>query len=106
MGRRPLQSQRGRWAATSTECSLRKSFSPSRASFAFPEHLSYEEASTLPCAALTAWNALFTSANTQPGDTVLDRGNRRVSIFALQFAKLAGARVLGISSSARKAGAS
>lgn len=67
-----------------------------------PEHLSYEEASTLPCAALTAWNALFTSADTQPGDTVLIEGTGGVSIFALQFAKLAGARVLGISSSAEK----
>ncbi len=69
-----------------------------------PEHLSYEEASTLPCAALTAWNALFTSADTQPGDTVLIQGTGGVSIFALQFAKMAGARVLGISSSDEKIG--
>jgi NADPH:quinone reductase-like Zn-dependent oxidoreductase len=64
-----------------------------------PNHLSYEEGSTLPCAGVTAWNALFTSANTQPGDTVLIQGTGGVSIFALQFAKLAGARVLGTSSS-------
>lgn len=67
-----------------------------------PEHLSYEEAATLPCAALTAWNALFTAANTQPGHTILIQGTGGVSIFALQFAKLAGARVLGISSSDEK----
>jgi NADPH:quinone reductase-like Zn-dependent oxidoreductase len=67
-----------------------------------PAHLSYEEAATLPCAALTAWNALFTSANTQPGDTVLIQGTGGVSIFALQFAKMARARVLGISSSDEK----
>ena len=67
-----------------------------------PDHLGYEEAATLPCAAVTAWNALFTSANTQPGDTVLIQGTGGVSIFALQFAKIAGARVLGISSSDEK----
>jgi len=64
-----------------------------------PDHLSYEEGSTLPCAAVTAWNALFTGADTRPGDTVLIQGTGGVSIFALQFAKLAGARVLGTSSS-------
>jgi NADPH:quinone reductase-like Zn-dependent oxidoreductase len=67
-----------------------------------PDHLSYEEAATLPCAAVTAWNALFKASKTQPGDTVLIQGTGGVSIFALQFAKLAGARVLGISSSDEK----
>ena len=68
----------------------------------FPAHLSYEEASTLPCAALTAWNALFHAAAVRPGDTVVIQGTGGVSIFALQFAKLAGARVLGTSSSDAK----
>lgn len=67
----------------------------------FPEHLSFEEAATLPCAAVTAWNALA-SANLQPNATVLIQGTGGVSIFALQFAKLAGARVIGISSSDAK----
>jgi NADPH:quinone reductase-like Zn-dependent oxidoreductase len=67
-----------------------------------PEHLSYTEAATLPCAALTAWNALFTVATTKPGDTVLIEGTGGVSIFALQLAKMAGTRVLGISSSNEK----
>jgi len=67
-----------------------------------PDHLSYEEGATLPCAAVTAWNALFTVADTQPGDAVLIQGTGGVSIFALQFAKMAGARVLGISSSDEK----
>jgi len=67
-----------------------------------PEHLSFAEAATLPCAALTAWNALFNVSNTRPGDTVLIEGTGGVSIFALQFAKMAGARVLGISSSDEK----
>ena len=67
-----------------------------------PGHLSYQEAATLPCAAVTAWNALFTAADTQPGHTVLILGTGGVSIFALQFAKMAGARVLGTSSSDEK----
>jgi NADPH:quinone reductase-like Zn-dependent oxidoreductase len=68
----------------------------------FPAHLSYVEAATLPCAALTAWNALFHAAAIQPGNTVAIQGTGGVSIFALQFAKLVGARVLGTSSSDEK----
>lgn len=68
----------------------------------FSDHLSYEEASTLPCAALTAWNAIFHAATTKPGDTIVIQGTGGVSIFALQFAKLVGARVLGTSSSEEK----
>ena len=63
-----------------------------------PEHLSISEASTLPCAALTAWNAI-TAATIKSGDTVLIQGTGGVSVFALQFAKALGARVLGTSSS-------
>src|SRR5437762_96430 len=62
-----------------------------------PVHLSYEEAATLPCAAVTAWNAL-TSWMLRPGMTVLVQGTGGVSIFALQFAKLAGAAVFVTSS--------
>jgi NADPH:quinone reductase-like Zn-dependent oxidoreductase len=58
-----------------------------------PAHLSYEEAATLPCAALTAWNALTTDFD-PAGKTVLLQGTGGVSIFALQFAKALGARVL------------
>ena len=68
---------------------------------AIPEHLSYQEASTLPCAAVTAWNALATG-DLKPGGTVLIQGTGGVSIFALQFARLRGLRVLGISSSGEK----
>lgn len=67
-----------------------------------PSHLSFEEAATLPCAALTAWNALFTGRAAGPGQTVLILGTGGVSVFALQFAKLAGARVIGTSSSDEK----
>jgi len=66
-----------------------------------PEHLSFQEAATLPCAAVTAWNALA-STDLKPGATVLIQGTGGVSIFALQFARLKGARVLGISSSYEK----
>jgi len=68
---------------------------------AIPEHLSFEEASTLPCAAVTAWNALG-AGQLRPGATVLLQGTGGVSIFALQFARLQGARVLAISGSDRK----
>jgi len=64
-----------------------------------PEHLDFEAAATLPCAALTAWNALMNTARIKPGDTVLLLGTGGVSVFALQFALLAGARVIITSSS-------
>ena len=64
----------------------------------FPDHLSYNEASTLPCAALTAWHALVEFADIQPGETVLLLGTGGVSMFALQFACMLGARPIVISS--------
>lgn len=72
----------------------------------FPEHLSYEEAATLPCAGVTAWNALQYAGEPAlpvlPSETVVIQGTGGVSIFALQFAKLLGARVVGTSSSEEK----
>src|SRR5688572_8051235 len=67
-----------------------------------PGHLSFEEAATLPCAALTAWHALAVSGNVKPGETVLTLGSGGVSVFAIQFAKLFGARVIATSSSEEK----
>ena len=69
-----------------------------------PDHLSFEEAATLPCAAVTAWHALFEGSGVRlkAGDTVLVQGTGGVSIFALQFAQLAGARVIATSSSDAK----
>ncbi len=67
-----------------------------------PDHLSFEEGATLPCAALTAWNALVVSGRLQAGETVLLQGTGGVSLFALQFAKLHGARVLITSRSDEK----
>jgi NADPH:quinone reductase-like Zn-dependent oxidoreductase len=66
-----------------------------------PHHLSFEEAATLPCAGVTAWNAL-TAAGTGPGTTVLLQGTGGVSVFALQFAKALGARALITSGSDEK----
>jgi NADPH:quinone reductase-like Zn-dependent oxidoreductase len=63
-----------------------------------PEHLSYEEGATLPCAAVTAWHGLVSKGNLKAGDTVLLLGTGGVSIFALQFAKLHGVRVIITSS--------
>jgi NADPH:quinone reductase-like Zn-dependent oxidoreductase len=68
---------------------------------AIPEHLSFQEAATLPCAAVTAWNAL-SAGDLKTGSTVLIQGTGGVSLFALQLARLRGARVLGISSSNEK----
>jgi NADPH:quinone reductase-like Zn-dependent oxidoreductase len=72
----------------------------------FPEHLSYEEAATLPCAGVTAWNALHHAGEVAhpvlPGETVVLQGTGGVSLFALQFAKLLGATVIGTSSSDEK----
>jgi NADPH:quinone reductase-like Zn-dependent oxidoreductase len=67
-----------------------------------PDHLSYEEAATLPCAGVTAWNALFHGRPLKPGETVVTLGTGGVSIFTLQLAKLAGARVIITSSSEKK----
>lgn len=64
-----------------------------------PDYLSFDEASTLPCAALTAWRALVEEGNLRAGETVLLQGTGGVSVFALQFAKLFGAEVIITSSS-------
>lgn len=67
-----------------------------------PDHLSYEEAATLPCAAVTAYNALFVSGCLKPDDTVLLQGTGGVSMFALQFASVLGCRTIITSSSDEK----
>jgi NADPH:quinone reductase-like Zn-dependent oxidoreductase len=67
-----------------------------------PAGWSAAEAATLTCAGLTAWRALFVDNAIKPGDTVLVQGSGGVSIFALQFAKAAGARVIATSSSGEK----
>ncbi len=67
-----------------------------------PEHLTYEEAATLPCAGVTAWNALVTHGGVVAGQTVLVQGTGGVSIFALQLATTLGARVIVTSKSDEK----
>jgi NADPH:quinone reductase-like Zn-dependent oxidoreductase len=67
-----------------------------------PTHLSFEEGATLPCAAVTAWNALCAAVPLLPGMTILLQGGGGVSVFALQFAKLFGARVIMTSSSPQR----
>src|SRR4029453_4509466 len=68
-----------------------------------PDHLSFEEAATLPCAGVTAWNALTGARRLQAGQTVLTLGSGSVSLFALQFPKVFGARVIATTSSDAKA---
>jgi NADPH:quinone reductase-like Zn-dependent oxidoreductase len=75
---------------------------PAHSLVAIPEHFSYEEASTLPCAALTAYNALHGPVQVKAGDFVLVLGTGGVSIWALQFAVAAGATVIATSSSDEK----
>lgn len=76
---------------------------PARGVAKVPAYLTDEEAATLPCAALTAWSALYTLGDVKPGDSVLVQGTGGVSLFALQLAKLAGARVIATTSSDEKA---
>lgn len=64
-----------------------------------PDHLSYEGAASLPCAAVTAWNSLYGLKPLRAGQTVLTLGTGGVSIFAIQLARAAGARVIATSSS-------
>jgi NADPH:quinone reductase-like Zn-dependent oxidoreductase len=68
-----------------------------------PEHLSWEEAATLPCAGVTAWNSIVGPVPVIAGQTVLTLGTGGVSLFALQFAKAMGARVIATTSSSDKA---
>lgn len=67
-----------------------------------PDTMRFDEAATLPCAGVTAFSALFERRPLQPGETVLLLGTGGVSIFALQLAKMAGARVIITSSSDEK----
>jgi len=75
---------------------------PETAWLALPSRLSYEAAATLPCAGVTAYHALFQAVQVRPGDVVLVQGTGGVSIFGLQLAKAAGARVIVTSSSEAK----
>ncbi|HEY5895582.1 MAG TPA: NAD(P)-dependent alcohol dehydrogenase [Chthoniobacterales bacterium] len=75
---------------------------PENAVVEVPPHLSFEEAATLPCAGVTAWQTLVTRGHVAAGETVLLQGTGGVSLFALQFAKLHGARVIITSSSDEK----
>lgn len=75
---------------------------PESAFTRMPEGWTFEEAATLPCAALTAWRGLVNEARIKPGDWILTQGTGGVSIFALQFAKAAGCRVISTSSSPEK----
>ena len=68
-----------------------------------PTHLSFQEAAALPCAGVTAWSALNGPRRVLPGENVLTIGTGGVALFALQFAKIFGARTIAITSSSKKA---
>ncbi|MFT5509046.1 MAG: NADPH:quinone reductase-like Zn-dependent oxidoreductase [Hyphomicrobiaceae bacterium] len=94
--RKDLESAAGK-SVDGMLCEL-KTFAP-QALVRTPDHLTDIEAGSLPCAAQTAWNALIVLGRIQPGDIVLTQGTGGVSLFALQFAKMAGAQVIITSSS-------
>lgn len=73
-----------------------------RSAVMIPDHLSYQEAACLPCAGVTAWNALFGPRPLLSGQTVLTLGTGGVSTFAIQFARTGGARIISTSSSDEK----
>jgi NADPH:quinone reductase-like Zn-dependent oxidoreductase len=73
-----------------------------RAWVRIPSFYTFEQAATLPCAGVTAWHALFEAAALRPGDSIVVQGTGGVSIFALQLARVTGARVHATSSSAEK----
>ena len=75
---------------------------PAAAISRMPDHLTFVEASTIPCAGVTAWSALFSRGELMPGEHVLIQGTGGVAIYALQIAKAAGAEVTVISSDDRK----
>lgn len=75
---------------------------PESALVRIPDHLDYVEAATLPCAGVTAWNALFVEGRLKPGDSVLLLGTGGVSIWGLQLAKAAGLQAIITSSSDEK----
>jgi NADPH:quinone reductase-like Zn-dependent oxidoreductase len=75
---------------------------PSHAFTRSPHGYSHAQAATLPCAGVTAWRGLVVQGKVRPGDTVLVMGSGSVSLFALQFAKAVGARVIATSSSEEK----
>jgi NADPH:quinone reductase-like Zn-dependent oxidoreductase/ketosteroid isomerase-like protein len=76
---------------------------PETAVVQVPAHLSFPEAATLPCAAVTAWHALTGGQGVRAGETVLTLGSGGVSLFALQFSKMFGAEVIATTGSAKKA---
>jgi NADPH:quinone reductase-like Zn-dependent oxidoreductase len=75
---------------------------PAHAFTRAPAGFSHAEAATLPCAGVTAWRGLVVQGRVKPGDSVLVMGSGAVSLFALQFARAAGARVIATSSSEEK----
>lgn len=74
---------------------------PARAFTRAPANYTPAQSATLTCAALTAWRGLMVEARIKPGDVILTQGTGGVSLFALQFAKAAGCRVISASSAFR-----
>lgn len=100
----PFQAEYGKTTLGTPQTGLaaEQAILPAEAVLPLPKAYSFEQAATLPIAALTAWSVLFTEGNLQPGQSILTLGTGGVSIFALQFAKAMGATVIITSSSDQK----
>ncbi|ASN16631.1 zinc-dependent alcohol dehydrogenase family protein [Pantoea ananatis] len=96
------QTARGAWGLESDGWLTQYKVISEEALVRIPSHLSYEEASTLPCAAVTAWNSLLQPRALKAGETVLIQGTGGVSLFCLQFAKLLGLKVIALTSTPEK----
>lgn len=102
-GRPTLQKTRAIAGESVDGCIMDKACVSAASVTAIPESYSYAEASTLPCAGLTAWRGLVVEGKLKAGDTVLIEGSGGMSILALQIAKAAGAKVFATTSSEAKA---
>jgi NADPH:quinone reductase-like Zn-dependent oxidoreductase len=102
-GRPTLQKTRAIAGESVDGCIMDKACVSASSVTAIPEGYSYAEASTLPCAGLTAWRGLVVEGKLKAGDTVLIEGSGGMSILALQIAKAAGAKVFATTSSEAKA---
>jgi NADPH:quinone reductase-like Zn-dependent oxidoreductase len=99
----PIETSMSRSLGGDTDGTLREFMTlKAEDAVAVPDHLSDEEAACLPCAGVTAWSAVVGFGQVKPGDIVLIEGTGGVALFALKFAKAAGAKVALVSSSDEK----
>lgn len=102
-GARDADSNRGAYGAQTDGWLTQYKVVDEETLVSIPDYLSWEQAATLPCAAVTAWNSLQQLRPLKSGETVLTQGTGGVALFAVQFAKLMGVRVIALTSTNEKA---